>query len=230
MVEAVNEDLKIAAARAALDFIRSEMIVGLGTGSTTEFFIDLLIEKSTRTKLNIKVVPSSFRSAKKAKEGKFAVLDINEVVTIDIVVDGADEIDDQKNMIKGGGGALLREKILALAADKMIVIADKSKMVEQLGKRAIPVEIIPYGYKFTMKEFQKKGFIPFLRLKEDGSIFLTDNNNYIFDVKLDSFVANPKIIHERMISITGVIETGLFYDLDPILIIASDHGEIKIIQ
>ena len=229
MAEKDIEKLKIAAAREAVNFVKDQMIVGLGTGSTAEYFIKLLVERANMG-INIKVIASSVRTYKLAKTGNLDVLDINDVDKIDIVVDGADEIDDQKNIIKGGGGALLREKILASASDIMIVIADSSKIVKQLGNRAIPVEMIPYGYKFTMGEIHKIGFKSELRLNENKEPFITDNHNYILDVSLDTFVADPQHIHSRILSIPGVVETGLFFDLNPKLIIASSISDVKIID
>jgi ribose 5-phosphate isomerase A len=222
----MSKELKMAAARAALGYVRDKMIVGLGTGSTAECFIDLLIEN--KKNFDIKVVPSSKKTELLAKNGNLSVTDINEVEKIDIMVDGADEVDDLKRMIKGGGGALFREKILAKAAKRMIVIIDKSKCVEQLGKKEIPVEVISFGHKFTQREIQNKGFRCQLRLNSDHSPYITDNNNYIYDVSLDSFISDPEHIHNRLISITGVLETGLFFGLNSTIIIASSSKDVII--
>lgn len=222
----MSKELKMAAARAALGYVRDKMIVGLGTGSTAECFIDLLIEN--RKNFDIKVVPSSKKTELSAKNGNLSVIDINEVEKIDLMVDGADEVDDLKRMIKGGGGAFFREKILAKAAKRMVVIVDKSKCVEQLGKREIPVEVISFGHKFTKIEIQNKGFRCRLRLDSDHSPYITDNNNYIYDVSLDSFISDPEHIHNRLISITGILETGLFFGLNATIIIASSSKDVII--
>lgn len=222
----MSKELKMAAAKAALEFVKDKMIIGLGTGSTAECFIDLLIQN--RKVFNIKVVASSLRTSNLAKEGGLVLLDINDVEKIDIVVDGADEVDDQRRMIKGGGGALFREKIIAKAAKKMVVIVDKFKCVEQLGMKSIPVEVLPYGYKFTQKEILNKGFKSTMRLNPDKTFYLTDNHNYILDVTLNSFISDPEHIHNRLISITGVLETGLFFDLNPIVVIASSPKDVKV--
>ena len=222
----MSKELKIAAAKAALGFIKDGMIVGLGTGSTAECFIDLLIEK--RKNYDITVVPSSKRTEFLARKGNLKVSDINEVEKIDIVVDGADEVDDLKRMIKGGGGALFREKIIAKAANRMIVIVDKSKCVDLLGKRAIPVEVSSFGYKFIRKEIQNKGFKCMHRLNADNTPYMTDNNNYLFEVSLDSFISDPEHIHNRLISITGVLETGLFFGLNATIVIANSPTDVII--
>lgn len=222
----MSKELKMAAAKAAIEFVKDKMIIGLGTGSTAECFIDLLIQN--KKIFDVKVVASSKRSAQLSKEGGLNLMDINDAQKIDIVVDGADEVDDQRRMIKGGGGALFREKIIAKAAKKMIVIVDKSKCVEQLAMRSIPVEVLPFGYKFTEKEIQKKGFKSILRLNPDKTLYLTDNNNYILDVSLNSFISDPEHIHNRLISITGVLETGLFFDLNPVVIIATTPEDVTV--
>jgi ribose 5-phosphate isomerase A len=226
----MNRRLKLAAAREALAFIKDKMVLGLGTGSTAECFIEYLVEKVNKERLDLKVIASSKMTHELAKRGNLTVIDINQVDKIDLVVDGADEIDDQKRMIKGGGGALLREKILAKASEKMVVIVDKTKCVEELGKKAIPIEVAPYGYKFTEKKIEKLGFKCHLRLNPKNIPFITDNNNYILDISLDSFIADPQQIHDRLISVTGVLETGLFFDLNPMVIIAYSSNKVKIID
>lgn len=226
----MSYELKKAAAKAALNFVKDTMIVGLGSGTTAELFIEFLIDKVQVEKWDIKVIASSERTFQIAKRGKLNLKEINEVDNIDIVVDGADEIDDQKRMIKGGGGALLREKILAQAAKKMVVIVDSSKCVAQLGKGLIPVEVSSFGYKFTQEKLQKEGFKSSLRLNENKLPFLTDNKNYILDLSLDKFFAAPKPLHEKISSVVGVLETGIFFELDPIVIVAHSATSVKIID
>ncbi len=220
----MSDLLKKKAADRALDLIANQMTVGLGTGSTVNFFIDGLIEK----KLNIKVVASSHQSEKRAKEGSLSVLNINDVSSIDIVVDGADEIDPQKRMIKGAGGAFVREKILAKNGKKMVVIADGSKMVRHLGKRPLPVEVSVFGYKFTKNTLEKMGLKSTLRLK-DGKPFESDNHNYILDLHLTSIKSLEKL-ESLLLEIPGVVDTGFFLNFNPTLIIAHSLAEVEIVE
>jgi ribose 5-phosphate isomerase A len=218
--------LKKKAAETALSLIKDNMIVGLGTGSTANFFIDGLIQKQ-KEGLNIRVVASSSESEKRAQNGSLRVLNINDVLNIDIVVDGADEIDFEKRMIKGGGGALLREKILASNAAKMVVIADSSKMVKKFG-RPLPLEVTSYGYKFTKNTLEKMGFKSSLRMKNDKP-FVTENYNYILDVVLNN-IQSPEKIDSQLLKIVGVVETGFFLNFDPLLIISHSATEVEIIE
>ena len=224
----MNDDLKAFAALEALNFVEDKMVIGLGTGSTTECFIKLLVEKAELLS-DIKVVASSEKTALLAKKGNLKLCNFNEVERVDITFDGADEIDEQKRMIKGGGGALLREKILAFFSKKLIIMVDGSKYVKSFKKGPIPIEVLPYGYVFVQKEIEKKGFKSKLRLIEKNKPFVTDNNNYVLDVFLDAFISDPKHIHDRLISIPGVLETGLFFDFDLTCIIAKTLDDIKVI-
>lgn len=231
----MHETLKKKAADKALSFIKNGMIIGLGTGSTTEFFIDGLIQKY-KEGMNFKVVASSKRTEKKAVEGGLLLLDINDVDKIDIVVDGADEVDSKKNMIKGGGGALLREKILASTTNNLIIIIDETKYVEKLGKTKktkktkIPIEVIQYGYKYIMNKIKDVGFSEVCLRKINSKPFLTDNNNYIIDSFFSLEMKDLKKTEKELISIPGVVETGLFYDFDPKIIIAYSSSRVQIID
>ena len=224
----MNRELKIAAASEAMKFINDKMVVGLGTGSTTECFIKLLSEKAA--KLDIKVVVSSKKTEMLARKLNLNILDLNDVEKVDIVIDGVDEIDAKKRMIKGGGAALLREKILAEASDKSLIIADCSKYVEQLGGRELPIEVVPYGYRHVEKKINELGFKSKLRVDQNNNIVITDNMNYIFDVLLFSTGNDISDIHNKLISITGVIETGLFINFNPTLIIAHSLTDVRIID
>ena len=196
MIEACK---KRAAEQAAL-LVEDGMTVGLGTGSTAAYFIDALRKRHAEG-LKIQVVASSKLSEELARN--LPLLDISTLKSIDLYVDGADEIDPKKQMIKGAGGALLREKILAHMCREMTVIVDETKLVSKLGTRPLPVEIIPFGLQATLHHLHLLGYRGKLRDK------LTDNNNYIFDVQLspsDTLRAD----HDRICSIPGVIETGFF--------------------
>ncbi|PIS01665.1 MAG: ribose 5-phosphate isomerase A [Chlamydiae bacterium CG10_big_fil_rev_8_21_14_0_10_35_9] len=224
-----QEKAKKAAAAAALQFIKSNMTIGLGSGSTSEFFIEELIKK-TKSGLTIQTVSSSKRSEALAKKGNILVKNIDEVTNIDLTIDGADEIDPEKKMIKGGGGAHVREKILATSSQKMIVIIDETKQVKTLGERALPVEIIEYGHLHTEKKLNIAGFKGVWRKNTDGSLFITDNNNYIYDVTIKSLTQKPEEIHSQILCVPGVVDTGFFFKVAHTVIVGHPDGSYEIIN
>lgn len=218
---------KKAAGYAAIDFVKEGMTVGLGTGSTATFFIEKLIERC-REGLRIQAVATSARSEAKARAGGIEIIDINTLSSIDLTVDGADEIDQQKQMIKGGGGALLREKIVASMSKEMIVVVDEHKLVPRLGKFPLPVEIIPFAYRATIHRIERLGFHGQLRQDSSGELYLTDNNNYIYDIKFDQYIEHPVDLHHFLREIVGVVESGLFIHLAGRVIVGYDDGKVEI--
>lgn len=204
----------------AADRIEDGMLVGIGTGSTVFFFIERLIER-VKEGLNITAVSSSDRSTKQAGDGGIRFVDVNTITSIDITVDGADEIDPQGRMIKGGGGALLREKILASTSKKMTVIVDDKKCVEKLGAFKLPVEIVPYGTAATVAKINNLGY--------HGEIrdFITDNKNLIYDIHLDALRDHPEKDHDKLIDIPGVVETGFFFNMATNLIVGTSDGQTE---
>jgi len=223
-----DEDLKKKAAYKAADFIESGMTVGLGTGSTVKYFIERLVQKSRENNLKIQTVSSSFRSLKLALEGGLQVSDIETRLTIDITVDGADEIDKNKRMIKGGGGALLREKILASMSRELVVIVDESKKVSLLGHRKLPVEVVPFAGLATLHKIKKPGLNAQFRKKEnsESELYVTDNGNYIIDIKYDKLLEDPEREHALLKEIPGVVETGFFFRLAGRVITAYRDGQV----
>lgn len=220
----MSQEGKLAAGRKAVDLIEDGMIVGLGSGSTAECFIRALIDASK----SIKAVSSSRASADLAKHGGIEVLDINSVPRIDITVDGADEIDPQKRMIKGGGGALVREKILANASDEMVVIVDETKLVPSVGKGKLPIEIIFYGSPATRMNIEKIGFHGKWRLNDNQTLFITENGNLIFDITFDSPPQNPEQLHDTIRRIPGVVDTGFFFGLAKRVIVGYPDGKTQL--
>jgi ribose 5-phosphate isomerase A len=218
---------KKAAAEKAATLIQDGMVVGLGTGTTTAFFIEKLI-KSCKAGLKIKTVASSQRSLEQARKGGIPLIDINTLKSIDLYIDGADEIDPEKRMIKGGGGALVRERIAARMSKEMIVIIDESKLSDNLGRRPLPVEIIPFGHTATLHRLKLLGYKGALRLNPDGSPYITDNHNLIYDVKLDPLKASPERDHEQIRSVPGVVDTGFFFDLAGRIIIGFQDGRVVV--
>ncbi len=222
-----QESLKRAVGHAAADLIEPGMNVGLGTGSTAAFFIDRLIER-VREGLQLGVcIASSERSAEQARAGGLVVVDLDEVEQIDLTVDGADEIDPEKRMIKGGGGALLREKLLAAASKEMIVIVDASKLVDRLGAFPLPVEIVRFGYKSTLSRIKALGLEGKLREK-GGTPFVTDEGHLIVDLHLKEPTQDPEGLHQQLINLTGVVDTGFFFGLAGRLVIGHPDGTVEV--
>lgn len=221
-------NFKQISAKKAVEFIENDMVVGLGTGSTVYYaLIEIckLIEKG----LKIVGIPTSIETEKLAKQLKILICDLNEYETIDITIDGADEVDTKLNLIKGKGGALLREKIIAKNTKKEIIIVDESKLVDVLGKKTpLPVEIVTFSYKAIIRSLREFGCVPYLRLQNNNEIYLTDNNNYIVDCKFSEIDA-PTELAKEINNLPGVVENGLFVDLADIVIVSAETGT-KIIE
>jgi len=196
-----QDELKKAVATAAVEFVAPGQVLGVGTGSTVDFFIDALA--AARVPVSA-AVSSSERSTRRLRDCGIRVVDLNEVEEIAVYVDGADEIDAGFSMIKGGGGALTREKIVAAVARKFVCIADGSKLVERLGRFPLPVEVIPMASAYVMRELTKLEGRPQLR-----SGFVTDNGNVILDVH-GLRIDDPVALEARIEYIVGVVSCGLF--------------------
>jgi ribose 5-phosphate isomerase A len=225
MKQLTQDAIKKAVGEKAATFVQDDMIVGLGTGTTATWFIDSLI-KRCRAGLRISVISTSSRSLQLAKSGGIAIADINQVTQLDLTVDGADEIDPQNCMIKGGGGALAREKILASSSKKMIVIIDESKLVGVLGKFGVPIEILPFCYLTTLAKIRKAGFDGKMRYASNGSHYITDNGNFIFDIHTPQTFSHPEQAHDRLATLPGVVETGFFFNLPVQVLIGYKDGSV----
>lgn len=196
-----QDEMKKAAAQAALAYVEPGMIVGIGTGSTANHFIDLLAGMKDQIEAT---VASSIASAKRLESHGIRVLDLNEAGQLSLYVDGADESNAQLQLVKGGGGALTREKIVAGASDKFVCIADATKLVPVLGKFPLPIEVIPMAQALVAREMEKLGGKPVLR-----SGFTTDNGNIILDIHGLS-ITDPIALENRINQIPGVVTNGLF--------------------
>ncbi|WP_119388918.1 ribose-5-phosphate isomerase RpiA [Taklimakanibacter lacteus] len=221
------DDLKKAAALAAIAHISSGMKLGLGTGSTAKHFVDAVGEK-VKEGWDLVCVPTSEATRKQAEGLGIRLTTLDETPVLDVTVDGADELDSDLRLIKGGGGALLREKIVASSSRKMIVIADDSKKVATLGKFPLPVEVVPFGLKATGVKIEQafawsgnKGPIT-LRMR-DGKPYVTDNGNVILDCALGR-IENVEKLAAALSSIPGVVDHGLFIGMASLALIATAHG------
>ncbi len=224
---------KKVAASEALKMVETDMVIGLGTGSTAKIFVDLLAQKYVEEGLNIEVLATSSSTAEQAKNLGLPLTTLNDVDWVDIVVDGADEVDSNLDLIKGGGGALLQEKIVAKSSNTMIVIVDESKIVKTLGRFPLPVEIVQFGSEFTKKTISEKlydlGYSESSsKWRQDGEqFFVTDEGHYILDLKLNQ-IKDAISLNDEMKSVTGVVETGLFINLANKIIIGNNTGNLRI--
>ncbi len=214
-------DQKRVAGEKSTEYIKDGMILGLGTGSTAYYMIKKVGEL-IKNGMKIKAVATSKSTENLAKELKIPLLSIDEVDRIDLAIDGVDEIDNDFNAIKGGGGALFREKIVASLATEVIWIMDESKLVDGIGEFPLPVEILPYGYKHAIKELQDYSLNPKIRMKEE-EIFVTDNGNYIVDLHIGKPM-NINDVYNKVNRITGVLETGLFINMCNRIVIGTNSG------
>lgn len=206
-------EAKKQAAKAALEYAKKHAIIGIGTGSTVDLFIDELVSIKSRIEF---LVSSSERSTKKLKQLGFSVVDLNYVGKLAIYFDGADEVDAHKRMIKGGGGALAREKVLASASDTFVCMVDSSKKVDVLGKFPVPVEVLPLARGFVAREILKLGGDPVWREN-----FLTDNGNIILDIH-NLVLTDPLALEQRIKQLAGVVECGIFAKRCADVLICSD--------
>ena len=227
------EAQKRAAAARAVELVRPGMRLGLGTGSTARHFVDLLAER-VRGGLSVIGVPTSEATRCDAERLGVPLTTLDEIPALDLTVDGADEIAPDLSLIKGGGGALLREKIVASASARMVVIADESKWVPALGKFPLPIEVVPFGLAATRRAVEQAtnavGAAGPVRLRrdKDGHAFVTDGGHWILDGALQR-IADPKALTARLCAIPGVIEHGLFIGLATVAILAGSVG-VRVVE
>ena len=226
------EKAKFVAAKQASRMIEDGMRVGLGTGSTAEWLVRCIGEMVRDEGLRIRAVPTSRRTADLARELGIEVITLEEAGWLDLTIDGADEVDGALNLIKGGGAALLHEKIVATASDRMVVIADATKRVETLGAFPLPVEIIPFGWQATKALVEETlvgldvlGREVELRMK-DGEAVRTDEGNHILDLHLNR-IGNARQLGLALNQIAGVVENGLFVDICDAVVIGHGDGRVE---
>lgn len=223
---------KFVAAKRAVDFVEDGMKLGLGTGSTAAWMVRILGEMVREEGLNIVGVPTSVRTAELARQQGIKVISLDEAKWLDLTIDGADEFDAELNLIKGGGGALLQEKIVATASDQMIVISDISKQVEKLGAFPLPVEVIPFGWQ-TTKALVEETLVSMdvlgqhSTLRMNGSApYVTDEGNHIIDLHLQR-ISNARQLALILNQIPGVVENGLFIDICDVVVIGHGDGRVE---
>jgi len=217
---------KQLAGEKAVEYVAHGMDIGLGTGSTVYWTIRKLGEMVTNG-FRVRGVPTSRSTETVAAEFGVPLISLADIDELALTIDGADEIDPQLDLIKGGGGALLREKMVAEASRQLIVVADESKMVETLGAFPLPVEIVMFGWERTFSRLKKMGLNPMRRMAADTP-FVTDNGNYILDCACGS-ITDPGTLYQRLKSMTGVVDAGLFVELATIAIIAGE-SDVRVVE
>ncbi|SFW42562.1 ribose-5-phosphate isomerase RpiA [Chitinophaga sancti] len=224
-MDAITKAKKAAGDKAAA-LVQPGMLVGLGTGSTAYWAIER-IGQMVKEGLNIRAVATSIASEKQAMALGIPITSFSEIQQLDLDIDGADEISEEGQLIKGGGGSLLREKIVALASRHRVIVGDERKYVRTLGKFPLPVEVVPFGWELVFKTLQALQGHPTLRTRDDKP-YITDNSNYIIDCSF-GVIREPELLHQQLKTLTGVVETGLFLNLKPTVIIAYENGDVKTI-
>jgi ribose 5-phosphate isomerase A len=220
-------NVKQLAAEKAVTFLDDGMTIGLGTGSTAYWAIEKIGEKVNKEGWKIKAIATSVRSEEQARGLGIPIVSFSSVRAIDVTIDGADEVDGCLQLIKGGGGALLREKIVATNSRQMIVVADESKWVKTLGKFPLPVEVIHFGWERTTEKLQLLGCLAHRRMS-GSEPYLTDNGNFIVDCAFEQ-IKDARELHASINAITGVVDNGLFIQIATKLILGFNDGTTRIL-
>src|SRR5690349_8065965 len=217
---------KQAAARAAVQLVESGNIVGLGSGSTATFAIQFLADR-VRTGLKIVGIPTSKATKQLAEQLGIPLTTLDENPTIDIDIDGADEIDPHLNLIKGGGGAMLREKVIASASKRFVVVAESAKLVPNLGRFPLPVEVISFAETLVKRRIEALGANVSLRKQENGGLYVTDEGHHILDCKFGE-ISDPAALNARLHEIPGVVEHGLFIGMAETAFVGKDGRVVQV--
>ena len=224
----MSERLKKLAGRKAVEQVRDGMVVGLGSGSTAEQAIRALGERCAAEEMEIRCVPTSEASGRLGREAGLRVVSLEEEPAIDLTIDGADEVGPGLNLVKGLGGALLREKIVAAASARKIIIVDPSKLVDRLGTRSpLPVEVIPFAWALARARLTEFANSAVVRATPDRGRYLTDNGNFILDCRFDDGIEDAGALEETINRIPGVVENGLFVGLADLVIIGQEDGTCR---
>jgi ribose 5-phosphate isomerase A len=221
-----HADLKLHAAQRALELVKSGMTIGLGSGSTATLWIKLLGEQVRDHGLDIRAIATSEDSERLGRSYGIPFVNFEECRSLDLTIDGADEIAPKLALIKGGGGKLLREKIVASASKRLVIVADESKQVQTLGRFPLPVEVIQMAAPLVSDELREMGFTPTIRANPDGKRYITDEGNLILDCS-GMLMENPEGIATKIDSIVGVVEHGLFLNMANLVLIACKDRVIE---
>jgi ribose 5-phosphate isomerase A len=221
-----QERLKRQAAERAVEFVESGMVLGLGTGSTARHVLELLSERLRAGELrNLIGVPTSRATERHALELGFPLATLDEEPRIDLTLDGADEVDPELRLIKGLGGALLWEKIVASASERVVIVVDEGKLVEELGTKApLPVEVVPFGWTTHLGYLDLLGARATLRRNAAGEPFVTDGGHYLLDCQFEDGILEPERVERELRQRVGVVETGLFLDLADNVVVGGPNG------
>lgn len=229
-MSSIEEAKKKAAIAAVDEFIQDNMIVGIGSGSTVVYAVERIAERVKKENLKLVCIPTSFQSTQLIVEHGLILGDLSRYPEIDVDIDGADEVDSRLNLIKGGGGCQTQEKIVASASKKLVIIADYRKDSNILGeqwKKGIPLEVIPLGYVPVMKKIEKLGGKPVLRMaKMKAGPVVSDNGNFIIDADF-GLIEQPEILEQKLKTIPGIVETGLFINMAVKAFFGQENGTIK---
>ena len=222
-------DPKGVAGRRAAEFVESGMTLGLGTGSTVFYALVRIAERVAEQGLRVRGVPTSLDTERKAREMGIAIVQLADVATLDLTIDGADEIDARFDMIKGGGGALLREKVVASISKREVIVAGPDKVVERLGRAfALPVEVVPFARSMVMRALEQLGSEPRVRESKAGAVYRTDNGNEILDCRFAHGIEHAAQLERAIDAIPGVVESGLFIGLAHVLVIGRADGSAEV--
>lgn len=215
--------------RRAAELVEDGMTVGLGTGSTVWFTLQRLAERLKEEKLVVRAVPTSVDTERKARDLGIPIVGLDAVRGIDLTIDGADEIDPAFDMIKGGGGALLREKVVASLSEREVIVVGRDKLVERLGIHfLLPVEVVPFARPAVSRRLQVLGAEPTVRMSDAGVHYRTDNGNEILDCRFPGGIADAPDLERRLALIPGVVESGLFIGLAHAVVIGDDDGSVEL--
>ena len=225
-----REDAKKRAAEAAIRNVKDGWVIGLGSGTTVEYAVSALGKRVREEGLKVYIVPSSYQIFYKALEEKLPIVTLDEYPCLELTIDGADEVDKNLNLVKGGGGALTREKIIGYASKRYVIIVDETKLVDNLGsKNPIPAEVLPFALPIVLKELKKSFNVKVREGKGKVGPIVTDNGNFIVDIYC-GIVKNPEAFNSKLKSIPGIIETGLFLNMANLVYVGRKDGKIDILS
>ena len=221
---------KEVAGRQAAEMVLDGTTIGLGTGSTVHYTLLRLAER-VREGLTLRGVPTSLDTEAKAGELGIPLAGLGEIDSLDLTIDGADEVDPDFQLIKGGGGALLREKVVASISRRIVIVVSRGKMVDRLGRHfLLPVEVVPFAIPTVVKALRRLACEPAIRMADQGEPFITDNGNEILDCRFPDGIADPRAMELEIAGIPGVVENGLFIDLAHVVVVGEEDGGVTVIQ